>query len=251
MIVAIDIGNTRIKWGIRRKEEPVHVGTWDDYGTLATAQADELATAAEKWPRNTRVVLCNVARPEVVATLDALFSARGLIPHWLTATESACGVRNAYSDPRQLGADRWAALIGARSLDIGACLVVCAGTATTIDYLDSDGAFHGGMILPGLGLMRAALASGTAQLTLMEGTPELPPEVPGVWPRNTHDAIERGCISAQTGAIEHVRRRLPEKTPLILSGGAAPRLLPHLSVQARLVEKLALEGLFQFACTLP
>jgi len=247
MIVAIDIGNTRIKWGVRRKEEAAHPGVWDDYGTLSTAQAEELEKVVAHWPQKARVVLCNVAGPKVVATVETLLAARGLQPHWLAATESACGIRNSYHDPRQLGADRWAALIGARSLDIGACLVVCAGTATTIDYLDSGGVFHGGMILPGLGLMRAALASGTAQLTLMEGSPELPPEPHGVWPKNTHDAIERGCIAAQTGAIEHLRRGLPEEATLVLSGGAASRLMPHLNVPARLVEKLALEGLFHFA----
>jgi hypothetical protein len=90
--------------------------------------------------------------------------------YWAKSQSAQHGVRNLYErPPEQLGADRWAALIGARALLGSTCLVVCAGTATTIDRLDASGLFRGGLILPGYDLMRAALAANTAQLPLAEG----------------------------------------------------------------------------------
>lgn len=109
---------------------------------------------------------------------------------WLRSSASACGVRNAYEQPERLGADWWAALIGARGQLVSDCLVVCAGTATTVERLDASGEFRGGRFLPGVDLMRASLARNTAQLPLAEGEFRMAP-------RNTMDAIVSGCLSWQ------------------------------------------------------
>ena len=80
-----------------------------------------------------------------------------------------CGVRSSYAEPAQLGADRWAALIGARRRYAGPCAVVNAGTTMTVDALSAEGIFLGGFIVPGLELMREALARNTAQLKAQDG----------------------------------------------------------------------------------
>jgi type III pantothenate kinase len=156
------------------------------------------------------------------------------------ARNRQCGVTNAYSDPGQLGADRWAALIGARHLHAGACLVVNAGTATTIDLLGGDGVFRGGAIVPGAELMKWSLEEKTAGLA----------RAPGRFaaePRNTADAIETGCTLAQVGAIERMFARLEPGAVCLLSGGAAASLSGRLGVPLRVVENLALEGLARIA----
>jgi type III pantothenate kinase len=147
-------------------------------------------------------------------------------------------VRNAYERPEQLGADRWAALIGARSLHPGSTLVVMAGTATTVDLLDGQGLFRGGLILPGLDLMRRSLARNTAQLDLLPG------EFRDT-PTNTADAIFSGCLSAQAGAVERMFQHIAAEPDALclLSGGAALHLLPLLRIPVRPVENLVLEGL--------
>jgi len=161
MNIAIDAGNSRIKWG-------VHDGNrWLDSGVLATADVAWLSEVADEWPAAARVAICNVAGREVAASIADLLARRHAQVSFLHASAEACGIRNAYERPWQLGADRWAALIGARAL-LGStclgstCLVVCAGTATTIDRLDASGLFRGGLILPGYDLMRAA-AGGTSE----------------------------------------------------------------------------------------
>ena len=238
MKIVIDAGNSRIKWG-------VHDGNrWLDTGVLATADVARLSEVVDEWPANARVVVCNVAGPEVAASISRVIAKRQGRVAFLHASAEACGVRSAYERPEQLGADRWAALIGARQMLAGACLIVCAGTATTVDWLDASGLFRGGLILPGFDLMRAALARDTAQLPLADG-------VFRAEPRNTMDAIVSGCLQAQLGAIERMfSAAAAPDARCLLTGGAADRLAAHLSIPIKLVDNLILQGLLHYADSL-
>ncbi|SBT10135.1 Type III pantothenate kinase [Candidatus Accumulibacter aalborgensis] len=238
MIIAIDAGNSRIKWGL-------HDGTrWLATGVLATADVALLGEAADEWPADAGVVICNVAGSEVAESLSSLLAQRHTRISFLHGSTAACGVRSTYERVGQLGADRWAALIGARALFAGACLVVCAGTATTVDLLDANGVFRGGLILPGFDLMRAALARNTAQLPLAEG-------VFCAEPRNTMDAIVSGCLQGQLGAIERMFSAIAAEpgARCLLTGGAAERLAAHLKIPFQLVDNLILNGLVRFAAS--
>lgn len=234
MIVAIDIGNTRIKWGL-------HDGSgWLCRSALPTSEAERLADVAADWPEQVPVVVCNVAGAGAEAAVEHALAHRTVL-RWLRSGPAACGVSNAYEQPETLGADRWAALIGARGRVPGACLVVCAGTATTVDHLDAEGTFRGGLILPGVDLMRASLARNTAQLPLATGKFRAEP-------RSTVDAIFSGCLHAQLGAIERMFAELsgvPDAVCLI-TGGAGPCIAPHLNIPYVLAENLILEGLVRF-----
>lgn len=236
MIVAIDAGNSRIKWG-------VHDGaSWQAQGNLPTEEADRLAEVAANWPAGADMVACSVAGEVVEEVIEAAVVAAGYRLRWVRSEASAHGVRNSYDQPGRLGADRWAAMIGARGKVPGACLVVCAGTATTVDWLDAAGTFRGGLILPGVRLMLGALARNTAQLPLAEG--EFRDE-----PHNTMDAIVSGCLHAQAGAIERMFAKVAAEGEAIclLTGGAAYRIVPCLSIPCRIEESLVLEGLLRFA----
>jgi len=233
MIVAIDAGNTRIKWGL-------FDGTrWLARDALPTPDAEGLSAIVGDWPDDVRVVACSVAGEAVEHKIAAALAHRQV--HWLRSSAEACGVRNLYEQPGQLGADRWAALIGARGKATSDCLVVCAGTATTIDRLDAEGNFRGGVILPGFELMRAALASNTAQLPLAQGGYRDEP-------RNTMDAIVSGCLQAQVGAVERCFAAIAEQPQAVclLTGGAAPLLAPHLTIPYRIEESLILDGLVRY-----
>ncbi len=240
MLIAIDAGNTRIKWGL-------HDGTaWMAQGALPNAAAAaQLAELGEQWPDAARVVGCNVAGSAVEEDIAVALAPRYSPPLWLRSSAAACGVSNGYEQPERLGADRWAALIGARGQAAGDCLVVCAGTATTVDWLDGSGVFRGGLILPGLDLMRASLASNTAQLPLADGNFVREP-------RNTMDAIISGCLHAQIGAIERMFGQIATapRAICLLTGGAAQRIAPLLSIPFELTDNLILEGLLRFGASL-
>ncbi len=234
-MIAIDAGNTRIKWG-------VHDGAaWVAQGALPTGKANRLAALSAGWPAADSVVACNVAGAAVEESISGALAARFAPPRWLRSSAAVCGVRNGYEQPERLGADRWAALIGARARVSSACLVVCAGTATTVDWLDASGGFRGGLILPGVDLMRASLAGNTAQLPLADGGYSCVP-------RNTMDAIVSGCLYAQIGAIERMFSRLAAEPGALclLTGGAAQHLAPHLDIPFEMTENLILDGLVRF-----
>jgi type III pantothenate kinase len=237
LLLCIDSGNTRLKWG-------VHDGQgWRQRGALQQAEVSQLAAQLHAFPELQDVAISHVAGETVAAGLEAALAALGLNGRFLASSPEAAGVRNGYREPERLGVDRWCALVGARGLCPGAVLVVSAGTATTIDSLDAEGRFLGGLILPGFDLMRGALARGTAQLPLAAA--DYNP-----WPGHTQQAIVSGCIEAQVGAIERAYRRLAAlagETRCLLTGGAAPYLIDALAVPHEQRDDLVLEGVRRLA----
>ncbi len=232
MILCLDAGNSRVKWGLHDG------GRWRAQGVVAH---DGVAHIGDQLPAAPhRVAACNVAGAPVGDAVARLAGRLGIELQWLHASAAAAGVRNGYDRPGQLGADRWAAAIGARGLQAGAVVVVMAGTATTIDLLDADGLFRGGLILPGLDLMRSALARGTAGLPLAAGRY-------GAVPTNTDDAIVSGSLHATLGAITRMRAALGDAAPVLVSGGHAPTLAALIDPPCRTVEHLVLEGLVRWA----
>lgn len=242
MILLIDAGNTRVKWRLVGADATsVHAEgacAHDEIGLLGAQIESRLQAGSAPQARMVGIIGTNVAGAAVAERIAALACPWGLTPEWLTPQASCAGIINGYDNPAQLGADRWAALIGARQLHAGDCLVVSAGTATTVDLLSADGHFEGGLILPGVDLMQRALAGGTAQLPLADGRFALAP-------RCTADAIRSGCLQAQAGAVERMFRQIAaHPAPLcLLTGGAAEAFAPLLDLPLRQVDNLVLLGL--------
>jgi type III pantothenate kinase len=239
MILAIDAGNSRVKWGWHDG------GRWASIATVSliefAASSDHVNPFSVTHENPSRIVIANVAGEgarQLIVNWTSIFDAE---PEWVQGEKARCGVTSLYERPEQLGPDRWAALIAARALETGrACLVVNAGTATTVDELSAAGEFVGGLILPGVDLMRYVLHEHTGKLPLQEGRFVEAP-------RNTVDAIETGCRHAQAGAVERMFRLLPAGSRCLVSGGGGPSLIERLSIECRYVENLVLEGLARIA----
>src|SRR4051812_29968312 len=246
MILAIDAGNSRVKWGWLEGE---HDGAlrWSSIATVSliefAASSDHLNPFSATHEAPEAIVISNVAGEgahQLLVNWTSIFDAE---PLWLRGESERCGVKSRYERPEQLGPDRWAALVAARALHNGPALVVNAGTATTVDMLAADGTFLGGAILPGVELMRFVLHEHTGRLPIQ----------PGQYrdaPRNTLDAIETGCRHAQAGAIERMYRafRDLEASPLCLvAGGAGAALMEQLAAPRRYIENLVLDGLARVA----
>jgi type III pantothenate kinase len=245
LILAIDAGNSRVKWGW-------HDGAgWASVASVSliefAASSDHVNPFSVTHEDPERIIISNVAGEgahQLLVNWTSIFDAE---PIWLRAEARRCGVTNQYERPEQLGPDRWAALIAARAVHHGPCLVVNAGTATTVDMLTGDGVFRGGAILPGVELMRFVLHEHTGRLPIQEGAYREAP-------RNTLDAIETGCRHAQAGAVERMYRvfRDLELNPLcIVAGGAGRALVDQLSMPRRYIENLVLEGLVRIASAEP
>lgn len=238
MILAVDAGNSRVKWGL-------HDGhVWRGKGWAANADMAALDHAWSSMDAPDRIVVSNVAGEPVHARLERLFARWPVEVGWIAASAGQCGVRNGYDHPSQLGCDRWAALIGAWRRCAGGCVVVNAGTAMTVDALADDGTFLGGLIVPGLMPMRHTLASHTAGLVVAPGyfSP---------FPANTADAVYSGALTAMAGAVEKMVVTLTEKihkTPVcLISGGDAGLVRERLCVAATIVDNLVLDGLIEIA----
>jgi type III pantothenate kinase len=243
-ILAIDVGNSRTKWGL------IGPHGWLVQGVTPNGEIGALSV--REWhnlPRPTRAVGVNVAGEAARVRVEAQLTRWRVTPEWLTATDFACGVTNGYARPAQLGSDRWASLVAAwrrstaTDLFPPACVVVNAGTAITIDALDVDGVFRGGLILPGLRLMLQALAENTAGLRVPAGEFS-------EFPDNTADAIYSGALFAVCGAIERMRREIdtnPAHVRCYLAGGTASEIADHLNPPVEIVDNLVLEGVLALA----
>lgn len=232
MLLLIDAGNTRCKWALLEN------GRWLQQGAASHDEWAALRATLQALPRPAQMRVANVAGETVAQRLRELGAALGCAVGFVATQAVQCGVRNLYSQPAQLGVDRWLALLAAWQREQRACLVVNCGTATTVDALSDEGEFLGGLILPGLDLMRQSLVQGTAQLGSQAG--ELQD-----FPRNTADAIHSGAMRATIGAIQLQHARLPARGPVrcLLSGGAAGEIEAHLGLPCERVENLVLLGL--------
>jgi type III pantothenate kinase len=242
MILVLDCGHSRLVWALAGERG------WEASGSLPNQEIGALALRDwQNLPRPMRAVGVNVAGEATRVRVEAQLVRWRIMPEWLIATEAAGGVVNSYARPSQLGADRWAALVAARQrmaseLFPSACVVVNARTAVTVDALDAEGRFRGGVILPGINLMLQALAANTFSL-------KMPPGQYHAFPINNADAVFSGAVQAVSGAIEQMRQRLgADPAPkCLISGGAADEIAPHLTAPVEVVDNLVIEGVLALA----
>ncbi|BDX22388.1 type III pantothenate kinase [Polynucleobacter sp. TUM22923] len=264
LYLLFDVGNTRLKWAAVESTQNTadrNKKLWAYSGSILTKsfQSAELRAElsdyiAKTLPKPDAIGFCCVAGHDILENLQSLF------PQWtdlqwrqLTGDSPYEGMRTRYEEPHKLGADRWAALIGARALSNVNTLVVNTGTATTIDLLGGNGMHYGGWILPGLSLMQESLQSNTAQLPLAIRSNLSPTQAS--FATNTDQAIIDGCDAAQIGAIVRACQLAKEMNHPVeriwLDGGNAKILASEIKRHSELaalpvepIEGLVLRGLW-------
>jgi len=263
LLLLFDLGNTRLKWAAveqdslpseRNKKVWAFSGTIDTKLLLSPEHGQELAQyILQTVPQPTAIAICSVASSQAKNNLQNLLTAWSSTP-WINLQGDSpfTGLRTQYAKPLSLGADRWAALIGARTLFGGNALVVSAGTASTIDLLGSNGIHYGGWILPGFTLMANSLVDGTAQL-------QAPKELSASreFGLSSAAAIQNGCMAAQVGALHEAITLAAELhhpiEHIFIDGGNAGLLVEaihsHPTLKNRpleVVDRLALRGLWAY-----
>lgn len=228
----IDCGNTRIKWAttanINAVDARIHDG---DPAAVLPGILESVGTVD------------SIVFVDVTARLEPGLPT-GIPAERLVAAAAACGVTNAYPEPTHLGADRWAALLGAHAEAIGAACIIGVGTALTADLLAADGRHLGGWIAPGPRLAAAALASATR-------LPQIGAMAVAGPATDTGPAIAAGTWAATTGFVDRVRAAAAatlDSPVLVLTGGGAADLATAFT-EARVIENLVLRGLAHWAVT--
>jgi type III pantothenate kinase len=242
MNLLIDMGNTRLKWAVTTG------------GQLMTGQflvnsrinRDELVRHWKGLYHPRRIAISCVSTHHLLELV--LTVAQQL---WLDveiiqvkSQAQAFGVINSYQQPQKLGVDRWLALVAIwQKYHDSVCIVDC-GTAITVDLINADGHHQGGLISPGLALMKQALGQGTEALPFNNTEPV----GVGSNPINlslandTEAAIDSGTLMAAVGLIEHVLANYKIKQ-LIFTGGDAELISRQIKVKSIVDPDLVLRGL--------
>lgn len=235
MNLLIDSGNTRLKWAILQN------------GILTTGhqllnQQITRNKLVEAWATLTQpqrlAIACVSSTPLLELVLAVAVELWPSIEIISVKSEAyAFGVYNAYQQPDKLGVDRWLAMVAVRNYyPLPACIVDC-GTAITVDLIDADGKHQGGLISPGLTLMRKSLAEGTAGLQFTETDHVAGPAT------FTEAAIYSGTLSAAAGLIEYVLSQQSNVVNLVLTGGDAGVIATLLGRKPLVDTDLVLRGL--------
>lgn len=240
----IDAGNTRVKFAFY---ESLSALTPSSKFALSHAELERLESYMTQWPTQPqRVIGVNVAGAHVAEQIARLVAngtaLNGGAIEWLQTQPQLLHLRNSYKDHRQLGADRWLAMLGVSAQPEAQhrpAMLVSFGTATTVDTVYQQ-QFLGGLIFPGLQLMAQSLAQGTAQLPAIDwGNQEA-----RAFPCSTVDALSSGMLAAQAGAVlrqwSEVVRHTEQNPVLYYAGGAARYVVPELTL--RLQEQVSLHG---------
>jgi len=250
-VFCVDIGNTHTH-----------------FGRVSGAGVDELASMPSELLKSTNhpivellrcsveadghidgVAFCSVV-PELTTALRAQVSGlRSDLPLFQLTHEVDLGFPLTHPRPAQIGQDRLANAVAAHALCGSPTIIVDSGTAVTSDVITPVGGFEGGIIAPGIGLMREALHEKTAQLPRIEDDPDLRTAIG----KSTVEAMQIGCTIGFRGMVaslvsaqrkELANRGLPEVS-LVMTGGSA-HLLAHLDPSGSgLVPDLTLRGLHQ------
>lgn len=240
-----DVGNSRMKWG---RCSPQQV---QDIVALPLDDVSAWEAAWQTWqPEPHDVWMLAGSNP---APLDRLASwlkeRRQVLRFW--PGPHALPIRVNVDAPERVGVDRLLNAVAAWRKDAEAtpAVLVDAGSAVTVDVLDTAGVFQGGAIFLGLRLMAVALHQYTARLPLVEVREALP-AVPG---KNTETAIQLGLHDAVVGGILHLIHRYQMRYPVHcvwLTGGDAALLRPALApllgergLKVRTWPEMTLEGL--------
>jgi type III pantothenate kinase len=250
MDLLIDIGNTNLRWATHDPEVPAPAGEGPLLGPVAGvhhhgALPIDLLAAWDQLDPPARVLVGNVGGNDLADHLArATRSLWGIEPSFAVPQARALGVRVAYAEPMRLGVDRWLALIAAHHQGPGAALIVDAGTAITYDLLLADGQHLGGLILPGVHLMRETLL-GRTRIPPVSGPTDPDPGAP--WATDTATAISGASLQAPAALAERLWGQLCDQVGdsprLILTGGDAESLAPLIHVPAHIQPALVLQGL--------
>jgi type III pantothenate kinase len=243
MILLIDVGNTRLKWawltntGLSDQQAIVHrdakPGTWT-------------AALFASGQKPTRVLVSNVAGPAMAKMLTQLAKRTfGVKIEFVTAARQFHGLSNGYLDPGLLGADRWLALIGAWTLARSALCVVDAGTAVKVDSVDAAGQHLGGLIAPGIHMMRETLMRKTSDIA--KAAEQSTPSLAGILANNTIGAVSRGAVFALAGMADRAAELIEQSTgarpKLFITGGDAGIITGNMRSHGEVVPDLVLQGL--------
>ncbi|MDD3763898.1 MAG: type III pantothenate kinase [Nevskiales bacterium] len=239
MKLLLDIGNTRLKWGLADGARLTRSGATEHHGDPAAA----LTQLGIDGPD--AVWVAHVTGPDHELALSTALQQRfGTAPRYARTSAHWMGLHNAYTEPHRLGVDRWLAMAALWAESPSAFCVVDAGTALTVDCVDGSGTHLGGVIAAGLETQQRAVL-GRTRFPVRSWKNEYGQGLG----RDTEACVRQGAMLACLGAIDRAARVAGVQARRVITGGDASTLRSHLEGSWELRPDLVLEGLLHLAGT--
>lgn len=248
-LLCLDLGNTHTHFGV------IEAAGADEMAARPTPSLDhpagdfaaQLGRLHAQHPRLAGIAFCSVVPAATPRLRRLLAGTLPTLPVFQLTHECRLGVPVTYPQPGEIGQDRLANAAGARALAAGPAVVIDLGTAVTFDIITSRGGYEGGIIAPGLGVMRRYLHERTAQLPMLDGSFV----VPGAIGKSTVEAMRIGTVVGFAGLIQalldavltELAGRGEPAPALFATGGDAEFFTGKLRPPVRVVPDLTLRGL--------
>jgi len=246
MLLALDIGNTQIVVGIYQNKQLF--AAWR-MATSVQRTADEYAVILSEFlvqkglaPANIRGIVIGCVMPPLLTTFEDLCRRHLGREPLVVGPGIKTGLRIRTDDPREVGADRVANALAAKTLYGTPAIVIDFGTATALDAVDANGDYLGNAIAPGLAIAAEALFSRTAQLRRIEL------HAPGTAiGKNTVAAMQSGVVYGHVGLVEGLverfQKELGGRAKVIATGDSAELIAKETRVIEIVDPHLTLQGL--------
>jgi type III pantothenate kinase len=223
--IYIDIGNSAVKW--RTIESDVYCKNVEEFLLSTLPQADSAWVSA-------------VANLDIVEDIKILFKEF----HLVNSQKKCNNLAVAYDDPSSLGSDRFLAMLGAMNhFPKKPLLVIDIGSAMTFDAIDGNGTHLGGLIMPGLGVLRKSFSKFE--------TTDLTTNIDGL-ARNTSDAWKNGTHAMLISSINNQIEKFNEMYSdgmVTICGGFVQEIKNELPKSVQIFDNLVLDGLEYYSQT--
>lgn len=244
MILLVDIGNSQIKWTTIQSKV---LAESQNFARPKTGIKAALNKAWKSLEEIEAVFVSNVAGEKIATQLiDWIEKQWQLTPIFVQSEKRRFGVTNAYDHSETLGVDRWLAIVAGRQHARQATCIIDCGTAITVDIVTEKGMHQGGLILPGLSLMKQMLTDNTDALNDVTQESEFK-----LLASNTHSAIQAGTLYMVTATLENLindlQQNFKNEIRFLITGGDANELIPLLPQPLIHEPDLVLKGLAQYA----
>ena len=244
MLLACDIGNTRIKTALFDKNKIADFNSFSSVNKLTTSYLQ----------KNISSVVFSSVVPKKSKEFAGQIKKEFNISPFRINDSLDFNLKIDHSTPEYVGTDRICSAEGAFYLFKKSrgfknynkndfIISIDLGTATTLNFVKYPGVFKGGIIAPGVSMMSESLHDQTALLPVVSTS-----EYKKIIGRNTKESIASGIINSTVGLIERSVNELKLKNKsgkisVYITGGNARQIIPHLKIKNKFVAELVLIGI--------
>lgn len=246
MLLAIDVGNTNMVFGIYDNEKLI--GSFR-ISTNDTSTSDEIGMQILQYyhfkgiePKKTSaVIIASVVPPAMYSLTNAIRKYLSLHP-LVVGKDIDAGMVNLYNNPREVGIDRLVNGVSAVKRYGAPLIIVDIGTAITFDAIDENGAYLGGAIFPGIKVAMEALFMKASKLPRVD-IAATDVAIGRTTVQSMQSGAVRGYVGALTGIIEDMKNELSGDVKVIATGGMGRMMAEHCPLINAVDPNLTLDGL--------